>query len=130
MSEVSEWTTYEATAYTARCRGCTGITKSGIDVRRTIVNEDGRRIIAVDPKVIPLGTAVEIRLADGTVIEGIAEDIGSDIKGARIDVLHATKADAYEFGRQDVELRIIETEAMANEDTRKEGEYAGEVVRE
>src|SRR5690625_6899502 len=27
--------TYEATAYTARCEGCSGITKTGYDVRRS-----------------------------------------------------------------------------------------------
>ncbi|ANY67713.1 hypothetical protein BBD42_15500 [Paenibacillus sp. BIHB 4019] len=102
----SEWRTYLATAYTARCTGCTGVTKSGIDVRHTQFDENGRRIVAVDPRVIPLGTALEIRLADGTVIEAVAEDIGGSIKGARIDVLHATKKQADKFGKQDVEVRV------------------------
>src|SRR5690606_1324618 len=45
---------FEATFYTAFCpTGCTGITATGIDVRNTIYYE-GKRIIAVDPKVIPL----------------------------------------------------------------------------
>ena len=101
-----EWLPFEATAYTAKCTGCSGITKSGVDVRNT-TEHNGRTVIAVDPKVIPLGTAVEIRLADGTIIEGIAEDIGSAIKGARIDVLHATYDAAIDFGRQIVEVRII-----------------------
>ncbi|WP_213528764.1 3D domain-containing protein [Paenibacillus cisolokensis] len=101
-----EWLTFEATAYTADCRGCIGITKTGIDVRQTQYHE-GRRVVAVDPREIPLGTALDIRLADGTVIEAIAEDTGGAIKGTRLDVLMATEEEAYEFGRQDVEVRII-----------------------
>lgn len=101
-----EWLTFEATAYTAKCIGCIGITKSGVDVRNT-TEHNGRTVIAVDPKVIPLGTAVEIRLADGTIIEGIAEDTGGSIRNKRIDVLHATYDGAIEFGRQAVEVRIV-----------------------
>ncbi|WP_051236117.1 3D domain-containing protein [Paenibacillus pinihumi] len=102
----SEWHTFEATAYTANCRGCSGITKSGVDVRKT-TEHGGRTVIAVDPRVIPLGSAVEIRLDDGTIIEGTAEDVGGAIKGARIDILHGSRSAAIEFGRQKVELRII-----------------------
>lgn len=54
------------------------------------------RIIAVDPKVIPLHTRVEI---DGLGYF-YAEDTGSAIKGNRIDVLFANHNDALEFGVQ------------------------------
>ncbi|WP_188528149.1 3D domain-containing protein [Paenibacillus abyssi] len=101
------WQTYEATAYTAKCRGCIGITKSGLDVRHTIFDEDGRNIIATDPAVIPLGSVVEVRLADGSTFEATAQDIGGDIKGRRIDVLHETYDGAIEFGRQDVDVRLL-----------------------
>lgn len=102
-----QWRTFEATAYTARCEGCTGITKTGYDVRHTIYAEDGRRIIAVDPSIIPLGSTVEVRLADGRTFEAVALDIGGAIKGERIDILVDTKNDAYQFGRQDVDVRIL-----------------------
>lgn len=102
-----EWRTFEATAYTAHCRGCTGVTRTGLDVRRTQVNADGRHIVATDPDVIPLGTAFDIRLADGSVVEAVAEDIGAAIKGERLDVLVATRKEAVRFGRQRVEVRII-----------------------
>lgn len=104
--DAAEWVTFEATAYTADCRGCSGITKSGVDVRKTTLHE-GKTVIAVDPKVIPLGSEIEIRLADGTIIEGIAVDTGGAIKGMKIDVLHATYDAAVTFGRQAVEVRII-----------------------
>ncbi|MNC72382.1 Cell wall-binding protein YocH precursor [compost metagenome] len=64
-------------------------------------------MIAVDPAVIPLGTAVDVRLADGKVIEAIALDTGGAIKGAKIDVLMSTRAEALEFGKQAVQIRII-----------------------
>lgn len=98
--------TYEATMYTARCDGCSGITYSGVDVRNTIYHE-GRRVIAVDPSVIKLGTVVEITYSGGHSFEAVAEDIGSAIKGRRIDILVNTKEESFTFGRQDVEVRII-----------------------
>ena len=107
--EESEWSPFEATAYTADCRGCIGITKSGVDVRHTTEYE-GRTVIAVDPDVIPLGSAVEIRLADGMIIEGTAQDTGGKIEGNRIDVLHETYSAAIEFGRQAVEVRVVTEE--------------------
>jgi 3D (Asp-Asp-Asp) domain-containing protein len=110
-----DWQAFEATAYTANCAGCTGITKTGIDVRETIYHE-GKRIIAVDPRVIPLGSTVEIRLPDGTTFEALAEDVGGAIKGARIDVLVADKKTALAFGRQNVELRIISREGEEMKD--------------
>lgn len=101
-----EWLKFEATAYTAECAGCIGITKTGIDVRNTIYYEN-RRIIAVDPKVIALGSTVEIRLSDGTVFEATAQDVGGAIKGRRIDLLMEDKESAMQFGRQSVEIRMI-----------------------
>lgn len=103
----SQWRTFTATAYVADCTGCIGITKSGVDVRHTTTHK-GRTVIAVDPTVIPLGTAVDIRLASGEIIEATAQDIGGAIKGARIDVLMASKSAALEFGRQTVEIKIEE----------------------
>lgn len=44
------------------------------------------RTIAVDPRVIPLGTAVEINVPGEGWHEYIAEDTGGAIKGKRIDV--------------------------------------------
>jgi 3D (Asp-Asp-Asp) domain-containing protein len=109
--EVVEWQTFEATAYVALCdTGCIGITKTGIDVRNN-VNHQGKRIIAVDPSVIPLDTTVDIRLADGTTFEATAQDTGSAIRGHRLDLLVSTEDTAWQFGRQTVEVRIIEEES-------------------
>jgi 3D (Asp-Asp-Asp) domain-containing protein len=101
-----EWTTFEATAYIALCdTGCSGITKTGIDVRNTTTHK-GKRVIAVDPSVIPLDTTVDIRLADGTTFEATAQDTGSAIRGNRLDLLVSTEDKAWQFGRQAVEVRI------------------------
>lgn len=108
VATAQEWRTFEATAYVAFCdTGCIGVTYTGIDVSHTIMHE-GRRIIAVDPSIIPLGTALTIRLADGTEIDAIAADTGGRIKGRKVDVLMANLHDAKQFGRQPVEVRINE----------------------
>jgi 3D (Asp-Asp-Asp) domain-containing protein len=108
---VVEWHTFEATAYVALCdTGCIGITKTGVDVRNTIIH-DGKRIIAVDPSVIPLDTTVDIRLADGKTFEATAQDTGAAIRGNRLDLLVSTEDRAWQFGRQTVEVRVIEEES-------------------
>lgn len=101
-----KWKKYEATAYIAMCdTGCTGKTATGYNVKeRTKI--DGRTVIAVDPDVIPLGTSITVRLADGTTIEGRALDTGGAIKGRKIDVLMSTHKKAMSFGRQAVQVRI------------------------
>ena len=61
-------------------------------------------VIAVDPSVIPLGTHVFIPGYG----EAVAEDIGYAINGYRIDVAFDTHAEALSFGRQDLEIFIME----------------------
>jgi 3D (Asp-Asp-Asp) domain-containing protein len=87
--------------------GCTGITATGIDVRQSHTYE-GKRIIAVDPAVVPLWSEVELRYADGRVERAVAADTGGDIKNSRIDLLVGDINTAWAFGRQDVELRILD----------------------
>jgi 3D (Asp-Asp-Asp) domain-containing protein len=101
------WLTVEATAYVALCNsGCTGITATGIDVRLSHTYE-GKRVIAVDPAVVPLWSEVELRYADGRVERAVAADTGGAIDGNRIDLLVADINTAWAFGRQDVNLRIL-----------------------
>lgn len=106
--EADDWQTFEATAYTAFCdTGCTGVTATGLDVSNTIETDGGKRVIAVDPNVIKLGTTVEIRLADGSSITAKAVDTGGAIKGNRIDLLVSDEGTANKFGRQTVKVRIL-----------------------
>jgi 3D (Asp-Asp-Asp) domain-containing protein len=102
-----EWTTFEATAYVADCDGCSGITKTGYDVRNTVYTPEGLRVIAIDPAVIPLGSTVEIRLADGRTFKAKAIDVGGAINNYEIDILVDSYDKAIQFGRQDVELRVL-----------------------
>lgn len=98
----------EATFYTAMCdTGCTGTTATGLDVKDTIYTDEGNRIIAVDPNVIPLGSMVKITLEDGTTFTASAEDTGGGIRGNRIDVLVESREDAERLGRQSAEVEVI-----------------------
>lgn len=85
-----------ATAYSAHDPGNGNRTATGTLVRRGV--------IAVDPSVIPLGTRVFIPGYG----EAVAEDIGGGIHGQRIDVAFDTHAEALMFGRQDLEIFIME----------------------
>lgn len=91
--------TVTATAYTASCEGCIGITKTGVNLKD---NPDAK-VIAVDPDVIPLGSKVHV--------EGYgyatAEDIGGGIKGNEIDVFIPTEDAAMQWGRKDVKVTIL-----------------------
>jgi 3D (Asp-Asp-Asp) domain-containing protein len=105
--KAQQWRDFTATAYTAFCaEGCTGITATGLDVRsRTHVN--GKRVIAADPSVIPLGTTVDIQFADGRIERAVALDTGGAIKGRIIDYLVSDERTAVNFGRQRVKIRLV-----------------------
>lgn len=92
--------TMEATAYTAYCDGCSGITATGIDLR----SQPDMKVVAVDPEVIPLGAVVEVEGYG----RAVAADTGGAITGSRIDLHMPTKEDAVHFGRRQVNVRIIE----------------------
>ncbi len=79
-----------ATAYTAGSAGGGGMTASG---RRA-----GYGIVAVDPRIIPLGTRLYIP-GYGMAIAG---DTGGDIVGNRIDLGFDSLRGAMLFGRRDV----------------------------
>ncbi|MDR7865629.1 MAG: 3D domain-containing protein [Sporomusaceae bacterium] len=64
-------------------------------------------IIAVDPRVIPLGSRVYIEFADGHGVYATAEDTGGAIKGNRIDIAMQTVDEAYEFGMQKVKVYVL-----------------------
>ena len=96
-TETIEWYYFVATAYSANdpTQGTKNITATG-----KVVYEG---IIAVDPKIIPLGTKVEIK----DLGKFTAEDTGGKIKGNRIDIYFSSREEAKEFGRQGIWLRMI-----------------------
>jgi 3D (Asp-Asp-Asp) domain-containing protein len=91
--------TVQATAYTAYCEGCSGITYTGQNLREN----PNLKVIAVDPNVIPLGSVVYVE-GYGNAIAG---DIGGAIKGNRIDVFIPNYADAISFGRKTLNVTIL-----------------------
>lgn len=88
-----------ATAYTAYCTGCSGTTAYGIDLRAN----PNQKVIAVDPRVIPLGTKVWVEGYG----EAIAGDTGGAIKGNKIDVFIPSYDNAMAWGVKTVKIRVI-----------------------
>ncbi len=68
-------------------------------------------IIAVDPKVIPLGSRVYIEYPDGTGQYAVAEDTGGAIKGNRIDIAMNSVGQAYDFGIKNVKVHVVDKKA-------------------
>lgn len=85
-----------ASAYSAQDPGCSNYTCTGQRLKKGIV--------AVDPKVIPLGTKMYIPGYG----YGVAADIGSAIKGHRIDVAFESRKEALKFGRRNIVIQILE----------------------
>lgn len=94
--------------YTADCPGCSGITRYGYDVKNTIYAPNGLRVIAVDPNVISAKSIVRVTFGNGESFKAIAGDIGSAISGREIDILVGSREKALNFGRQDVEVAIVD----------------------
>lgn len=88
-----------ATAFTADCNGCSGVTATGINLHAN----PNAKVIAVDPSVIPLGSKVWVE-GYGYAVAG---DTGGAIKGNRIDVFMNSKAQANRFGSKRVKVRVI-----------------------
>lgn len=93
-----------ATAYDATYESCGkypddplyGITYSGLRVRPGIV--------AVDPRVIPLGTYLYVEGYG----EALAADIGGAIKGNKIDLYFESPADVKKFGRRKLKVYVLD----------------------
>lgn len=88
-----------ATAYTAYCKGCSGTTAYGIDLRAN----PNHKVIAVDPSLIPLGTRVWVEGYG----EAIAGDTGGAIKGHKIDVFIPSYDQAMEWGVKKVKMKVL-----------------------
>lgn len=60
-------------------------------------------VVAVDPKVIPMGSRVWVEGYG----EAVAEDQGSAIKGNRIDLAFNTRPEALDYGIQKVKVYVL-----------------------
>jgi 3D (Asp-Asp-Asp) domain-containing protein len=84
-----------ATAYTANCYGCSGTTAMG--------QHAGHGIVAVDPRVIPLGSHLYIPGYG----QAVAGDTGGAIHGNRVDLGFNSDADAMQFGRRSITVYVL-----------------------
>lgn len=85
-----------ATGYTPYDPGCTGITASGVPA--------GPGNVAVDPRVIPMGSKLYI---PGYGM-AVATDTGGAIKGNKIDLCYNTTNEAFAWGVRNVTVYILE----------------------
>jgi 3D (Asp-Asp-Asp) domain-containing protein/uncharacterized protein YabE (DUF348 family) len=84
-----------ATAYTAQCYGCSGVTILG--------HHAGHGIVAVDPRIIPLGS----RLYIPGYGRATAGDTGGAIQGHRIDLGFDNNADALRYGVRQIVVYVV-----------------------
>jgi len=93
LDVLGEPMTFHATAYALK-----GRTRSGSYVRRGV--------IAADPRVLPLGSVVQIKAGKYTGVYTV-HDTGGRIKGNIIDVWMPTNKEARQFGRRKIKLHVL-----------------------
>ena len=81
--------------------GYGGMSATGVPLKKGV--------IAVDPKVIPLGSQVYIEALDGSWSYGyaVAADTGGAIKGNKVDLCFMTKSECYQFGRRQCRVYVL-----------------------
>ena len=97
--DLAEPMTFQATAYSLK-----GRTRSGAGVRRGVV--------AADPRVLPLGSVVQIKAGKYTGVYTV-HDTGGRIKGNIIDVWVPDKHEARQFGRRKIQLQVLKLGAKS-----------------
>lgn len=90
--------TVRATAYTAKCKGCSGITATGINLNKN----PNAKVVSVDPRQIPLGSKVYVP-GYGMAVAG---DTGGAIKKNKIDLHMPTKSKALKWGVKTVKIKV------------------------
>ncbi|MDD4600596.1 MAG: 3D domain-containing protein, partial [Negativicutes bacterium] len=60
-------------------------------------------VVAVDPKIIPMGTKLWVEGYG----QAVAEDQGSAIKGNRIDLAFNDRQEAIDYGIQNVKVYVL-----------------------
>lgn len=102
VSRANEYRYKDCLTVTATAYCCGTTTATGMRVRYGCV--------AVDPKVIPLGSRLYVEAADGSWIYGtaVAADTGGAIKGNKIDLYVENYSDAIKFGRRTAKVYILE----------------------
>ncbi|MCC6239056.1 MAG: 3D domain-containing protein [Phycisphaerales bacterium] len=95
----------EVTAY-CRCQKCCGPSACGLTASGKHVSYNDGRFVAADTSVLPFGTKLIIPgYASDEAVEVI--DRGGAIKGNKLDVYFDDHATALQWGRQMIEVTII-----------------------
>jgi len=84
---------FQATAYSLK-----GRTASGIETQAGVV--------AADPKILPLGSLVEIQAGNYSGVYTV-HDTGSAVKGNLVDVWMPSHKEARQFGRRTIKLQVL-----------------------
>src|SRR4051794_32216021 len=95
----------EVTAYCA-CTKCCGENAEGITASGRPVSYNNSRFVAADTDVLPFRTKLVIPGYNSTPVEVI--DRGGAIKGNKLDLFFPTHEAALEWGRQFVDVEIVE----------------------
>lgn len=102
----SKQLTVTATAYS------TGLAENGGNTLTAYGLKPQYGVVAVDPRVIPLGTKLYIESADGGKSWSygycIAGDTGGAIKGSRIDLCFNTVSECNSFGRRSAVVYVLD----------------------
>jgi 3D (Asp-Asp-Asp) domain-containing protein len=98
-SQTARVLTVSASAYTLNFANCTGITATGINLRKN----PNQKVISVDPRVIKLGSKVYVPGYG----YAIAADTGGAIKGNKIDVFIPSEKAAIQWGRKTLKIQIL-----------------------
>lgn len=93
---------FNVSFYSIYCKGCSGITALGIDVRNTVTYQ-GYGIAASDWSVIPPYSIIEVEKYGKYIVI----DRGGAIKGLKLDLLVENDTVAYQNGRQYLNVKII-----------------------
>ncbi len=88
--------------YAADCRGCTGVTASGYNIRNTLYYSDQEfgnvRIVAADGS-IPFGTIIRIRTTNDVILAIVLDRGGIGFgKKYLFDLLCESEQEAYQLG--------------------------------
>ena len=98
--------TANVTAFQANCRGCSGITANGTDVRSTTTFNDATfgtvRIIAADRR-FPFGSIIYISGVGNAVVL----DRGGSVRGNVLDLLKGANDNPLQFGRQFLQAQVV-----------------------
>jgi 3D (Asp-Asp-Asp) domain-containing protein len=102
------WSSGIATAYyngKDEMNGLLGITSSGYDLDEGSMYQ-GYHILATDDK-FPFYTKIDIKV-NGEILHGIVLDRGGRIRGNRFDIVHRTKKESFQFGKQDITWKVVD----------------------